>query len=320
MPIKNQNYEEVGFIKYSGDGLVDGVIDAGSAGSALIGLDEAVRFFNGQQSPDFGAMQYDIPVQTRAGSWQAVVLASVVTIGGAFVLGYAKKAGEKMAENDFKEIGLKDALSKSMAALQSLAKLIKHTRRPRGWELARIDPAISVDTVIITNDNGNELKVPVEFYRWYQQMPPRLLIKMTSVIRSDRVLTIGAIQDNKPEEVTITEVEKPLFENLEIDEIEEEILFPELTHGVTVSLEGRMIRGNEASNSAGLEYMGHVINCVPSQGSVRQYKSALFLRCRVQGQISRHSKNRFVADRRPTLIVYRVIPLETDAQGELFGG
>lgn len=320
MPVENPKYEEVGFIKYSGDGLVDGVIDAGSAGSALVGLDEAVRFFNGQQSPDFGSMQYDIPVQTRAGSWEAIVLGGVAAVGGAFALGYAKKAGEKLAENDFKDIGLKDALSKSMAALQTLAKLIKHTRRTRGWELARIDPTMSIDTVVVTNDSGAELNVPVEFYRWYQQMPPRLLVKMTSVIRRDRVLTIGAIQDREPEEVTITEVEKPLFENLEIDEFEEEVLFPELTHGATVSLEGRMIRGNEASNSVGLEYMGHVINCVPSQGSVRQYKSALFLRCRIHGQISRYSKNRFVADRRPTLIVDRIIPLEADAQGGLFGG
>jgi hypothetical protein len=310
----------VGFIKYSGDGLVDGVIDAGSAGSALVGLDEAIRFFNRQQSPDFGSMQYDIPVQTRAGSWEAIVLGGVAAVGGAFALGYAKKAGEKLAENDFKDIGLKDALSKSMAALQTLAKLIKHTRRPRGWDLARIDPTMSIDTVVVTNDSGAELNVPVEFYRWYQQMPPRLLVKMTSVIRRDRVLTIGAIKDREPEEVTITEVEKPLFENLEIDEIEEEVLFPELTHGATVSLEGRMIRGNEASNSVGLEYMGHVINCVPSKGSVRQYKSALFLRCRIHGQISRHSKNRFVADRRPTIIVDRIIPLEADAQGGLFGG
>jgi hypothetical protein len=318
VPIETSQYEEVGFIKYSGDGLVDGVIDAGGAGSALVGLDEAVRFFNRQQSQDFGELQYDVPVQTRKGSWEAVVLAGAA-IGGAFALGYAKKAGEKMAENDFKEIGLKHALSKSMSALQMLAKLIVHTRRPRGWEQARIDPTISIDTVIVTNDSGKELEVPVEYYRWYQQMPPRLLVKMTSVIRRNRVLTIGATQGGENEVVTITEIDKPLFDNLEIDEIEEEVLFPELMHGGIASLEGRMIRGNEASNSVGLEYMGHVINCVPSQGSVRQYKSALFLRCRVHGQISRHSKNRFVADRRPTLIIDRVVVLETDAQEGLFG-
>lgn len=319
MSVEDQKYEEIGFIKYSGDSLVAGVIDAGSAGSALVGLDEAVRFFNMQQSPDFASLQYDVPVQTRAGSWEAVLLAGAA-FGGAFALGYAKKAGEKFAENDFKNVGLKDALSKSMSALQSLAKLIKHTRRPHGWEISRIEPTMTADSVIVKNDSDEELRIPIEFYRWYQQMPPRLLVKMTSVIRLDRVLTIGSIRDERIETVTITESEKKLFDNLEVDEIDEEILFPELIHGANAVLEGRLIRGNAASNSVGLEHMGHVINCVPLMGSVRQYKSALFLRCRVEGRITRHSKNRFIADRRPTLIVDRVIPLETDTQGSLFGG
>lgn len=137
MSVKNQQYEEIGFIKYSGDSLAAGIIDAGSAGSALVGLDDAIRFFNMKQSPDFAALQYDVPVQTRAGSWEVVLLAGA-TFGGVFALGYARKAGEKLAENDFKDIGLKNALSKSMSALQALAKLIKHTRRSRGWELLEL--------------------------------------------------------------------------------------------------------------------------------------------------------------------------------------
>lgn len=319
MSVENQKYEEIGFIKYSGENLAAGIIDAGSAGSALVGLDDSIRFFNMQQSRDFASLQYDVPVQTRAGSWEAVLLAGAA-FGGAFALSYAKKAGEKLAENDFKDVGLKDALSKSMSALQSLAKLIKHTRRPHGWDIYRVEPTMESDFVIVKNGTGEELRIPMEFYRWYQQMSPRLLAKMTSVIRRDRVLTIGSIHNEKVETVTITESEKKLFDNLEIDEVEEEVLFPELIHGTNVSLEGRLIRGSEASNSVGLEYIGHVINCVPSIGSVRQYKSALFLRCRVEGRITRHSKNRFIAERRPTLIVERVIPLETDTQGSLFDG
>ena len=66
-------YEDVGYIKYSGTDVEHGIIDAGSAGSALTGLDEALRFFNTQQSPDFSRLQYDIPVQTRPGSWEAEI-------------------------------------------------------------------------------------------------------------------------------------------------------------------------------------------------------------------------------------------------------
>ncbi|WP_439535469.1 hypothetical protein [Methyloversatilis sp.] len=319
MSVETEQFEDLGFVKYTGESLVNGVIDAGSAGSALVGLDEAVRFFNSQQSPSFGDLQYDVPVQTRAGSWEAVLVAGAA-VGGAFALGYAKKAGEKLAKNDFKDIGLKDALKKSMAALQTLAKLIKHTRRARGWDRARIEPSLGQETVLVANEKGEELPVPLEYFLWYQQVPPRLLTRMTSVVRADRVLTIGVIKAAGTDEVTIVDEEKHLFDQLQEDEFEEDILFPELTHGADARLEGRLIRGSEASNSIGLEYLGHVINCVPAQGSVRQYKPALFLRCKVEGRITRHAKNRFVADRRPTLIVDKVVPLEADGQLGLFAG
>ena len=318
MQVETEKYEELGFVKYTGESLVDGIIDAGSAGSALVGLDEAVRFFNSRQSPDFAALQYDVPVQTRTGSWEAVVVAAGITIGGAFALGYAKKAGEKLAENDFKDIGLKHVLKKSMAALQILAKLIKHTRRPRGWDRVRIEPSLGADTVLVANDRGDELSIPLEYFRWYQQLPPSLLTRMTSVIRADRVLTIGVVKAAGIEEVTIAEEEKPFFDQIQEDEYEEDIIFPELVHGENAQLEGRLIRGSEATNSLGLEYMGHVINCVPEQGSVRQYKAALFSRCQIKGRVSRHVKNRFVADRRPTLIIEKIITFEADRQFGLF--
>lgn len=79
-----QEYEDVGFIMYSGFDVAEGIIDAASAGAALTGLDEAIRFFNTQQSPDF------------------VVMGTATAIGagaGVFALGYAAKAGQKMAEN-----------------------------------------------------------------------------------------------------------------------------------------------------------------------------------------------------------------------------
>lgn len=319
MPASDGEYEELGYIKYSGESLREGVIDAGSAGSALVGLDEAIRFFNVQQSPDFATLAYEIPVQTRAGSWEAVVLASFAIVG-AFGLGYAKKAGEKLAENDFKEIGLKHALKKSLSAVHALAKLVKHTRRTRNWEIERIEPVGPIDFAVIQNTQGEEIKVPVQYLRWYETMPPRLLVRLTSVVREDRILSIGVRDSAIPGEVVIREEDKLLFEDPEIDELDDDVLFPELIHGANVELTGRLIRGNEASNSTGLEYQGHIINCVPATGSVRQYKAALFLRCKVAGRVTRHTKNRFVADRRPTVILNKVVPLERDGQIGLFEG
>jgi len=310
--------EELGYVKYSGESLEAGIIDAASAGTALIGLDEAIRFFNTQQSPDFASLTYDIPVQTRAGSWQAVVLAGTAVLG-AFALGYAKKAGEKLAENDFKDMGLKPALRKSLDAIRALARLVKHTRRTRDWQVKRIEPTGPIEVAVVTNAQGEEIEIPVQYLRWYANMPARLLVKLTSVVRSDRVLTIGVNDATGTQEVTVFEEDRPLFEGPEIEDLDEEVLFPELVHGADVAIIGRMIRGNEASNSVGLEYQGHVLNCVPASGSIRQYKPALFLRCKVTGRVSRHSKNRFVADRRPSIILNTVVPLEQDGQFGLFG-
>jgi hypothetical protein len=315
---KSKNLEHVGYIKYQGKDVQSGVIDAGSAGNALLGLDEALRFFNTQQSPDLATLQYDIPIKTQEGSWEAVVLGGLVATGGAFALGYAKKAGEKLAENDFKEIGLKDVFKKSISAIKTLAQLVKHTRKSHGWEVAHVRNDSKQPHVAVLDDNGRELLIPAEFFTWYSQMPPRLLVRMTSVVKAERVLSIGLSEDSTNEAVSISEVEKLYFESFRDEDVGEESLFPELIHGKAVTLEGRLIRGNEASNSIGLEYLGHVINCIPSKGSIRQYKPALFLRCKVSGRINRLTKSRFVADRRPTLIIEKVMPQEKDSQGSLF--
>lgn len=318
---EKNDFEEVGFIKYSGEAVPHGVIDAGSAGAALIGLDEAIRFFNVQQSPDLASAQYEIPVETRAGSWEAMVLAAVGGVVGTFALSYAKKAGEKMAENDFKDIGLKPVLQKSMSAIQNLAKLTKHTRRSKGWNIERIEPIDNIDMAVIVNREGESIHVPIEHMKWFQQLPPQLLARLTGVVRKNRTLTIGLVDTTHPtEDVSIDEFDKAIFEQSEPDEVEDDTLFPELTHGIEAQLIGRLIRGNETSNTVGLEYEGHVINCIPAIGSVRQYKPALFLRCKVEGRVTRHSKHRLVADKKPTLIVSRVIPLESDGQIGLFNG
>ncbi|GAB3413629.1 hypothetical protein NX774_06350 [Massilia agilis] len=317
MPQNVEQYNEIGFIKYSGTSFSSGVIDAGSAGSALTSLDQAIRYFNIQQSPDFASLRYDVPVLTRAGSWEAVLLASSA-VAGAFTLGYAKKAGEKLAENDFKDIGLKHALSKSMSAMQTVVRLIKLTKHPKPWELARIEPTLGTDAVVVETAQGDNVEIPMEFHRWYRSMPPRLLVGMTSVVRKDQLLTIGAVQGERIDSVTITATEKSLFDPTEQNDLSDEVLFPELVHGMRISIQGRLIRGSEASNSLGLEHKGHVINCVPAAGSVRQFKPALFLQCAVEGRITRHNKNRFVAERRPTIIIDRVTPLEVDPQSDLF--
>lgn len=136
-------------------------------------------------------------------------------------------------------------------------------------------------------------------------------------ITMSKVASVGVRNDGGYEVVTVDEVDKLLFVE-DQPEMEDGFLFPELEHGSLVKLEGKLIRGNEASNSVGLEYQGHVLNCHPEHGNVRQFKSALFLRCVVEGTVSRLTKQRMVAEKRPTIIVSKVVPLEGDDQYHLF--
>lgn len=312
-------HEEIGFMKFSGDAVPSGIIDAGSAGMALVGLDEAIRFFNERQSPEFAKAEYQVPVRTTEGSWVAWILGIAAAGGGAFALGYLKKAGEKMAENDFKEVGLKDVLKKSADAIQHLIKLVKHTRLMRGWDTKNVLWKNNNSEIGILNAQGEPIYLPVEYFRWYSSLPPRLISKITTVIAQERTLSFGVRRDGEFEEVSVTVEEKAYFAEDEL-EIEEDYLFPDLKHGDQVKLEGKLTRGNASSNSIGLEYEGHILNCVPERGSIRRFKPALFLRCVVEGEITRLTKQRMVGEKKPTIIIRNVTPLERDDQYDLFGG
>lgn len=48
--MENENY--VGYLKFYGKNIENGIIQADIAGQALIGFDECIRFFNKKQNPE----------------------------------------------------------------------------------------------------------------------------------------------------------------------------------------------------------------------------------------------------------------------------
>jgi hypothetical protein len=196
-----------------------------------------------------------VPVRTTEGSWIAWILAGGAAIGGAFAIGYAKKAGEKMAEAGFKDIGFKDVFKKSVHALQTLVKLVKHTQAFRGWDLRNGLVKADSSEVGLVNAKGELIYVPIEYLRWYVSLPPNVVSKLTHSVSETRVLTIGVQHDGYVEEESVTTQEKTLFDE-SADAVDEDVLFPEFEHGDEVSLRGKLTRGNANSNSLGLEYEG----------------------------------------------------------------
>lgn len=310
--MESENY--VGYLKFYGKNIENGIIQADIAGQALIGFDECIRFFNKKQNPEIILYDYKIPVITEKGSWVVWVLGSMAGMAGIFGTAYLKKAGEKMAEKDFQDIGFSDIFRKSLLALKNLVDLIKHKKGNINWENEDFHIEQKNDSffVSIKNESGESILIPIEQLEWFKNIPKKSLEKIVQGVMVGQSLSIGVRNENENfDSTSITNEEKSLFLSSEEDE-QEEVIFPELVHGETTQLEGKLVRGNEKTNSLGFEYKGVILNCHPTKGSIRQYKSSLFLKCKIDCYINRHEKSDLILDKKPTLHIERVEPLESD--------
>lgn len=70
------------------------------------------------------------------------------------------------------------------------------------------------------------------------------------------------------------------------------------------------------TNTMGFWYKGHILTCIPISGSIVQFKSSLFLKCRIQGSISRRDDKGRIGTKKPKIIFTNITPLESDT-GEL---
>lgn len=316
----NLKEQGVGFVSYEWQAAPPGVIDASAGGQALLGLDDAVRYFNRRQSAGFGSTPYEIPVLTGSGSWVAVVLGIVAIPATAFGMAYAKKAGEKMAERDFADLGFKDVARKSMDALVKLIRLVKAKRGKFDVKQLEIKWSEDASTATIRTEAGNQIVVPAEYIRWYATIPATTLKRLCAPISPGREMCVGARQDDGTFDVaTLTEDDVRSMTS-DDSESDSEFLFPELEHEMEVVLEGIVTRENQSTNSMGLQYHGHILNCIPETGSVKRFKSALFEQCRVYATINRHVSSLISLDYRPTLLVHDVVSIEHSipVQSDLF--
>ncbi|MFA9275502.1 MAG: hypothetical protein ACEQSE_11585 [Candidatus Aquirickettsiella gammari] len=297
-----QEEGQLGYIKYSGELVRDGYLDARKSAQALLGVDEAVRFFVFQQAPELRTIDFEFPVKVKKGSWEIVI--------GGILLAYGAKAAQKMAENDFKDIGLKDVFKKALSAIQWMIRIGKHMGDLTIKKFENVKFKDNNALIGIRNSQGEFLYVPKEFLEFYASASPVLLKKITEVVEEERSLSVGIYDGNAVIEETVTRRHRQIFTN----EVEEsgEVLFPELEHGQTVILEGELTRGNEMSNTVGISYQGHILTGSPEVGSIVRFKPSLFLHCKVYGRISREDEKGRLDARRPRIIFTRIESLESD--------
>ncbi|WP_292993368.1 hypothetical protein [Nitrosomonas sp.] len=297
-----QEEGQLGYVRYSGELVKNGYLDARKSAQALLGVDEAVRFFVYQQAPELRAVDFEFPVKVKKGSWEIVI--------GGILLAYGIKAAQKMAENDFKDVGLKDIFKKALCAIQWMIRIGKHMGDLTIKKFENVQFKDGNALIGIRNSQGEYLYVPKEFLDFYASASPTLLKKMSGVVEEERSLSVGIYDDQVVAEETITRKHRQIFTH----EVEEpgEVLFPEFEHGQSVVLEGELTRGNEMSNTVGISYQGHILNGLPEVGSIVRFKPSLFLRCRVYGRVSREDEKGSLDARRPRIIFTKIERLESD--------
>ena len=90
---------DIGYLKYSGRLVQDGAFDARKSAQALLGFDEAIRFFVRQQAPELAEANYEFPVRIIQGSWVISIPDDIVALmkiaGGIVVTNYLAHAAGK---------------------------------------------------------------------------------------------------------------------------------------------------------------------------------------------------------------------------------
>lgn len=313
--------DSLGYIKYEGSSVREGLMDARKQAEALLGLDAALRHFVSKQAPDLESLDYEIPVRVQEGSWEALIPNGVgewVQAGaGIAATAYVAKAAQKMAENDFGKVGFGTLFKNAMSAIQWFIKLSLHLGDATIRSFKDVKFSENNQLVGIRNNAGEYLYVPKDMLDLYVTANPKLLERIVGNVNADRTLKVGLVSDGSADEVVIVDSQKEIFCPPESND-SDDVLFPELVHGETVTLVGEVTRENKTSNSMGFLYKGHILSAYPESGSIVSYKSLIFAKCRLFGAVNRlDDKNRICA-RKPKLFFTHLEPVESDESLDLF--
>jgi hypothetical protein len=310
--MSDQNY--IGYMKYKGALVEEGLLDTRKAAQALIGFDEILRFYVGRQSSQLRDVDYEIPVLIKKGSWEVQLIENIAlwaaATTGIAATTYITAAAKKMADNDFGDVGLKVVFRKALEAAQWTIRIGKHIKDITKRKFKDVRFKNNNKEIGLPNDQGEYLYVPKEFFDLYMETSPKLLERVALLIERERTLLVGVIRDGEEIREEITYSSRRIFTQ---EDDEDELLFPELTHGLRVELEGELTRGNETSNTMGLKYRDHILTCEPVSGSIVRYKPALFLWCKMHGAISRADKFGGYNSLRPKIIFSHIEQLEKES-------
>jgi hypothetical protein len=300
---------KVGYLKYQGKAVQEGIIDAKIAGEALISLNNTLSRTISVRYPFLSNIDLPTPVVIQKGSWEALIPDSIeawIKTGiGVTSITYLTTAVKKLAENGFKDKKISDLFRGALEGLLWLVRLAKHLGTSAKKKFENLTWRNGNEEVGIKNEKNKIFWIPVWVIDVYEHTSENLLIGMIKAVEDERVLSIGVKINDDFEEVEVVKSEKSFFI------VDTDVLFPELKHNQQVSLEGYVTRGTETSNSIGFRYMDHILTCYPSSGNIKRFKNNLFSRCNIVGTISRLDKFGGTNDPKPKIIFDDLTAIDT---------
>lgn len=313
-----QETEYIGYLKYTGELVNEGLMGARESGEALLGFDSMMRYFMKQEIPYLKKFEFEIPVRVRKGCWEALIPGGLSLLALWLLKEYASATMHKAAQDGFHKIGLvkdlKLAIETSLHAIQWMVKISVHLGKFTKDTLDKIKVKNSGEEVGIPNDKGEYFFVPNKFYKFFKECPEDILSQNAKLVERERILKIGLMGGD---EITITEKEKFIF----CSKDEKDEILPELDNGDQVDLTGIITIGNEKYNRINLEYEGHSLLCKPQKDKniadfktqlVSSEKSQFFSEARVIGVVERTSKTQ-----KPQIIFSKIIRVKNPANSTL---
>lgn len=310
----------IGYLKYSGPLVKNGYLDAKKAAEALVGFDETLRYFIENAFPELKGKSFEIPVRIQSGSWEALIPNTIgqwITTGlGVAFTAYLTGAASKLAENDFKNKHIADVFRDALKMLQWIIRITAHLKGVSIKTIKNIRWENNNETVLIPDVNGKYIKIPRKILQKYMEISPKILSKMIRLVQAEREMSIGVIENGKREEVKVSVSEKNYFASEDNDL--PETIFPELVHGQSIELEGEITKGNEKTNSLGLEYQGYILTCYPKEGSIVAFKHTLFRKCKISGVINRIAESGLSNSKKPGIIFATITPVDKETVNQKF--
>ncbi|MCY3972989.1 MAG: hypothetical protein OXF52_02115 [Candidatus Dadabacteria bacterium] len=307
-----QEEKYIGYLRYSGKPVKDGILGARKSAEVLIGFDKILRHFLLKEDPKLKNFDFEIPVKIQKGSWEMCIpeAVDIFFVGKTLATIYGAETVRQAAKDGVLETGLaKDIRKTFRATLKSIQWIIRAIKHNEGFitknqlKHCYVEQTQEGTLMIFKNKKGDILKVPEQYRHLIATCPKGLFSQNAKIIQEDTKMEIGIYGEE--EKTFISNKEKHIFfkrrdTNRSISEttISKPHALLEFKDEEPVELEGEVIKVTKSEVQ--ILYKESKISCKPKSGSLAEFRNSLisqeegytFSRVKIEGMIKRYSGSR----------------------------